>query len=147
MKNICCTFLFFLPLFIQAQDSLTVEMDSKIKMIIDKRIDINKNKPGISGYRVQIFFGSQRNEATKVKGDFSLVYPQIDAYLIYQAPNFKVRVGDFRTRIEANKFYQEIVKLYPSVFIVEDDINLPKINSIVKEEENVILEDNADRKN
>lgn len=142
MKKLLSTLIIILPIYLQAQDSLKIEMDPMVKMIIDKRIELNKNKASISGYRVQIFFGSQRTDANKIRSDFDLLNPEVPSYLIYQAPNFKVRVGDFRTRLEANKFYQEIVKQYPSVFIVEDEISLPKINS-----QKVEIQDEPERKN
>jgi hypothetical protein len=55
------------------------------------------------------------------------LYPEADAYLIYQQPNFRVRVGDFRNRMEAHALYKKMLEEFPEVIIVPDKINLPKL--------------------
>ena len=54
-------------------------------------------------------------------------YPGIGAYLSFKAPNYKVRVGDFRTKLDAQRFLNEILAVYPSAWIIDDIINLPKV--------------------
>jgi hypothetical protein len=51
----------------------------------------------------------------------------VGAYIIYQQPNFKIRVGDFRTRLEAMKFLKELQLKYATAFIVRDDVKLPSL--------------------
>jgi hypothetical protein len=46
--------------------------------------------------------------------------------MTYQQPNFKIRVGDFKTRLEALKFLKEVQGLYSTAFIVKDDVKLPE---------------------
>jgi len=81
----------------------------------------------MAGYRVQIFFGGQRTDANQIKNEFSRMYPLVNAYISYQQPNFKVRVGDFKTRLEAMKFLKQIHPLYTTAFIVKDDVRLPDL--------------------
>ncbi|MDQ3050305.1 MAG: SPOR domain-containing protein [Bacteroidota bacterium] len=80
----------------------------------------------MSGYRIQIYFGSDRTKANEVKTDFLQLFPNKGAYLIYQQPNFKIRVGDHKTRLEAMKFLKEIQSLYSAAFIVKDEVKLPE---------------------
>ena len=80
-----------------------------------------------SGYRIQINFGQDRNQANKVRGDFSVKYPGIPTYMAYQQPYFKVNVGDFRTKLEASKNLNLIRKNYPGSFIVKDKIYPPPL--------------------
>jgi hypothetical protein len=106
-----------------------VVQDEDITWLIAKYTNQNQTKPIISGYRVQIFFDSgnqSKKKANDVKTQFLAKNPDIPCYLVYQSPNFKVRVGDFRTRYEAYKFYREIKNDFPSAFIVKDEINFPK---------------------
>jgi len=81
----------------------------------------------MAGYRVQIYFGSVRQKASEVKQDFSGKHPNTASYLTYLAPNFKVRVGDFRSRLDAQGFLKSIEGQYPTSFIVQDEINLPPL--------------------
>jgi hypothetical protein len=74
-----------------------------------------------SGYRVQIFFG-KRDEAREKKVEFLQKYPDVGAYISYLAPNFRLRVGDFRTKIACEEFKREISEDFPASYIVKDKI-------------------------
>lgn len=98
--------------------------------IILKHININQKAKGIRGYRIQVFFASgtdAKNQALKLKNDIRNLYPQHEVYIIYEEPFFKLRVGDFRTKIEAYKLFKKIQENTPSAFIVEDIISLPNL--------------------
>ena len=79
------------------------------------------------GYRIQIYFGSERKGALDAKTKFLQAYPETEVYLIYQQPYFKVRAGDFRDRFEAHALYKKLLTEFDKVFIVPDKINLPKL--------------------
>jgi hypothetical protein len=106
---------------------LILTRDSRIDQLIAKQKDQNTMKQTIPGFRVQIYFGSVRQKAAEVKQEFSWKHPDVPAYLTYMAPNFKVRVGDFRTRLEAQGFLKAIDGQYPTSFIVQDEIRLPAL--------------------
>jgi hypothetical protein len=128
--------LFFLPGIASAQKYLTtyhkdstivLSRDERIDQLITRQKDHNTLNQSVEGYRVQIYFGSVRQKAADVKQDFSGKHPDIISYLTYLAPNFKVRVGDFRTRLEAQGFLKSIEGQYPTSFIVQDEIKLPAL--------------------
>ncbi len=110
-----------------SDSSVVITQDARVDDLIRKQKEVNLQKQTIPGYRIQIFFGSNRPKAIEVKMDFSMKHPQVTSYLTYQQPNFKIRVGDFRTRLEAQKFLKEIQGLYASSFIVPDEIKLPTL--------------------
>jgi hypothetical protein len=132
-------FIFLLAIFFPSQDllaqkyvtqpnadsSVTITKDSRVDDLIKKQKEINQQKQTIPGYRVQIYFGAIRQKATELKNEFSALHPEVASYLTYKQPNFKVRVGDFRTRLEAQKFLKNIQGQYATSFIVTDDIKLP----------------------
>lgn len=107
----------------QIQVLSTPELDSLVAL----NQQTNLQNPTISGYRVQIFFGSDRKAANDARTKFLQLYPELDAYLVYQQPNFKVRVGDFRTQQEAQAIFRNLLTHFDKVFIVPDKINLPKL--------------------
>jgi len=103
----------------------------KVRFIQDDRITLmdslkKANPAPMEGFRVQIFFGL-RAEANKVRIDFLRSYPDAGAYVTYLAPNFRLRVGDFRNRTDAERFKREIIKTYPGSYIVSDQISLPAL--------------------
>jgi propanediol dehydratase small subunit len=108
----------------------TIVQDLRLDSLLNRHIRINKAKGTIEGYRVQIHIASGTNSkkmANDTKAAFLSKYPDIEAYVIYQQPNFKVRAGDFRTRLEAHKLLHNLKRDYPGAFIVKDDINFPKL--------------------
>ncbi|MEP7170137.1 MAG: SPOR domain-containing protein [Bacteroidota bacterium] len=114
--TICC----FSKLFAQSND------DSLANLLVKKHIAINASKMTMPGYRVQIYYGSQRAKATEIRTEVLKNFPQVPAYLIYQQPNFKLRLGDFKTRMEAMKLLDEIKREYAQAFIVKDEVKLPE---------------------
>ena len=93
----------------------------------------------LSGFRIQVFTASGPNSKTKARKaqlKFNSEYSYLTSYLKYQTPNFEIRVGDFRTRMEAEKYLQLVKSSYPYAFIKKDFIELPPIEGIsVPEEE------------
>ena len=110
----------------QAQYYSLKSQDSLIHQLVNRHIAINQAKRSMPGYRIQIYFGQNRTKANEVKTDFLQLFPKTGAYLVYQQPNFKIRVGDFSTRLEALKFLKEIQSLYAAAFIVKDEVKLPE---------------------
>jgi len=99
-----------------------------ISSIMKKSIIINEAKPLISGYRIQIYSVSGVNSKDKVnkeKAEFLLKDIKAVAYIVYQSPYFKLRIGDYRTKLEAYHYLQEIIEEYPFAFVVKDEINSP----------------------
>lgn len=102
--------------------------DSRIGDLMNKKSMINEKKDGkVKGYRVQIHFGSDREKAKEIKVKFMQKFSSSTAYEKYEQPNFKIRVGDFRTRTEAFKFLKEISPDFPSSFIVQDEVELKEL--------------------
>jgi len=96
--------------------------------LVLKHVLVNEAKKGkMKGYRVQIHFGSEKAKALDTKTKFMTSYHDVPSYLDYQQPYFKIRVGDFRTKLEAYKFLQEITDEFPGAFIVSDEIELPQL--------------------
>jgi hypothetical protein len=104
-----------------------VQTDSRLDSLVKKNIETNKSANGIQGYRVQIFFGSERKQAQDAKTKLLQLMPDEEVYLIYQQPYFKVRVGDYRTKMEAEAVYRKLLHEFDKLFIVPDKINLPKL--------------------
>lgn len=108
---------------------VVIKQDSRIAALVAKHRALGE-KGKTDGYRVQIFFDSgnnSKNRAAAKKGQFIASYPGVGAYLTYQTPNFKVRVGDFRCRLDAEGFKAKIIGDFPDAFVVKDEINYPDL--------------------
>ena len=110
---------------------VTVEMDSLLVSNYNKLIVKNMLSSGIPGYRIRIYSDSgigAKKEQQQVRARFLSLYPGLDAYNRYDEPFFKVYVGDCRTKSEALKLQDKIRKNFSSPIIVEDFINLKRVD-------------------
>lgn len=74
------------------------------------------------GFRVQIYSGPNRSEAQAVQSQFKALHPEMDAYMTYHEPNYRVKVGDFTSRTEANNYMRILRSQYKNVFVFQEDI-------------------------
>jgi hypothetical protein len=117
-----------LTFYAQRGGSLKVHQSEEIAELVEKHKKINAEKKQMNGYRVQIYSVSgvkSREKAQEVLDKFTEQYPDGIAYIVYSAPYYRVRLGDFRTQIEALYYLQSIVDVYPYAFPVKDYINYP----------------------
>lgn len=109
---------------------ILINQDSRIHYLVNKHIKLNESEGTIKGWRIQIYNSSgkeSREQAKRVKEKFLNKYPEVNAYLIYQPPYFKIRVGNFRTKQEGFEFYKQIAKTFPILYFVPDNIVLPEM--------------------
>jgi hypothetical protein len=122
---------------------LNIIQDPALDTLISRYILLNKNQEekigyaGIEGFRIQIYASLDLNakvESSNIEIEFKDQFPDIDTYRIFAEPRwYKVRVGNFRSRVEAYKSYLIISKKYPASDLVRDIINLHDLNK--KEEQ------------
>jgi len=105
--------------------------DERIESLVQLHIDHNIKHPVFQGYRIQILMATG-NDALDIteeaKTKFLEKYPETRAYLTFDEPDYRVRVGDFRTRLEAEKFLEKIDRKYPGAWVIQDYINFPELS-------------------
>lgn len=88
-----------------------------------KKVDkSNATRVKRKGFRVQIYSGANRSEAQAIQAEFKSKHPGMDAYLAYYEPNYRVKVGDFTSRAEANTYMRILRSQYNHVFVLQEDI-------------------------
>ena len=112
-----------------AQDTL-IHKDPRIDSLIKKQIQINElttrdSRRNIPGFRIQVAKSNDRNQVFAIKTKIYQVYPELKPYLIYQPPNYKLNVGNFKTPEEAEPYLQKLTQDFPSgVYLVHDIIEV-----------------------
>lgn len=103
-----------------------VDSDPRLQTLVNKHMEVNGRAKG-KGYRVQIYFGADKSKANAEKAKFlSRGNDPTHAYEFYDVPNFKIRVGDFRTKLDAYRYLKKIKGEFPQAFIVESEIEYPE---------------------
>jgi hypothetical protein len=112
--------------------SLILNESSDIRLLVDTYVSENETKKTTEGYRVQILSESgneAKKKAMEAKTTFLTQYSTFPAYLLFQTPNFKIRVGDFRTKLEAYQCLKQIQMNFPNAFVVKDEIQFPSLEN------------------
>lgn len=125
---ICCLF----ALCTHAQDSATVMVhkDPRIDQLVKKQIEINEfttreARRFVPGFRILILSTNDRSKANDAKLKVYNNFPELKAYLMYQAPYFKLKAGNFKDQKEAEVYLKKIQVHFPTgVFIIRDTIEV-----------------------
>ena len=112
-----------------ASGTAFINQSIEIRNALSRHIVANSSAK-LQGYRVRIFFDSDRTaraKSTSIANGFREKYPEIPVYVSHVSPYFKVAVGDFRTRADAQRFASKLsaTGAYPYVFVVKEQINYP----------------------
>lgn len=120
----------------QALGDVSVEENYKVRQAVSRQVEANKGPEGeVDGYRIRIYFDNKqksREESQEVMARFKALHPGYNVYLKFNNPNFKVTVGDFRTKVDAQIALKEIIKAFPSAFIVKEKMRFPLVSDKVR---------------
>lgn len=114
-------------------EGVTVHQSAKIGGALERQIESNSRKQ-FSGYRIRIFFDNAqdaRDKSAAVLERFKEAHPDMMGYRSYDSPNFKVTVGNFRSRTEADAALESLKKEFPSAFVVREKFKYPSIGRYV----------------
>lgn len=134
MKRICCLFIFIALTtigFAQKRGSVNIHQDSRIETLIAKQRKMYAVDSSFNGYRIHVFMeiGNEAlTHAEQVKKQFEKAFPDIPIYLTYAEPYFRLRAGNFRNRVEAEKCLRRIKPRYKEAFVTADMIYRPKLD-------------------
>ena len=109
-----------------ANSDAPLHVNKKLDAILDTIAMRNKSVKFTNGFRIQIYVGNDRKAADDAKIYTYQKYPEIFPYLSYQQPIYKVKIGDFLNRMDAERYYSDIKDLYPSAMILPDRVEIKK---------------------
>lgn len=130
MKQVLFSIALFTSINVIGQGNVEVIKDARINDLIKKQGEIipPATQVQINGYRVQIFFDSDKSKVDNARMQFAKTNPKVETYVTYKAPNYLLRVGNFRTQMDADRLKAEVSTQFPTSFIVPEKVNLPRID-------------------
>lgn len=113
---------------------ITLSCPPAIDNLLNIHVKQNKHHKTFSGYRIQIYstssYGSNMVQLKQMRDNFEKAFPDMPAYLKYFDPDFKIRVGNFHSKLECIPALYRIRKLYPSSYPVKTDISIDELKRI-----------------
>ena len=107
---------------------ITLDQTSQVREALQNYVMNNAEKP-IPGYRIRVFYdnGPQaRDKSESIEQLLKAQFPGVMVYRSFESPNYKVSIGDFRTKDEALRIYNALKGTYPTAFIIKESINYPR---------------------
>jgi hypothetical protein len=140
MMKILLTIIMFISINTFGQDTtlrkhvdtgaIIIHKDPRIDLLVKKQIQINEETSREArrigkGYRLLVINTNKRDEAVAAKTKVYTYFPELKSYLIYQSPFYKLKVGNFKERKEAEEWLQRLKKYFPQgVYIMTDTIEV-----------------------
>ncbi len=120
IKNIVCLLLacWLLQGAVFAQE-IQINEDPKITQLQRNWVNANRANPKVDGWRVQIMATTDRSQAEEGRNRFRQLYPDVPADWVQERPYYKVRVGAFRSKLEALAFVATLLE-YPGAYPAKD---------------------------
>ena len=106
---------------------VTVSQSAAVRQALANHIRSNAAKP-LSGYRIRVYYdnGQQARSRSEVIERTLRSQYGLGVYRSFESPNYKVSIGDFRTKDEALKVYNALKGTYPTAYIIKETINYPR---------------------
>ncbi|WP_339816020.1 SPOR domain-containing protein [uncultured Imperialibacter sp.] len=103
---------------LKTQYDITQELDSVVMFIAEK----NLQKRVIDGFTVQVYSGPNRDQANNARAQLHSIGLDIPSQVVYVQPNFKVKIGKFYSRLEANQVYAQVREVFPNALLLPEKI-------------------------
>jgi hypothetical protein len=110
--------------------TVTILKDPRIDRLVRKQIEINEettrdSRRYVQGWRIQVINSPDRSKVFAAKATMLQEFPDWKAYLLYSSPNYKLRVGNFKTQEEAEDAVKQISRIFPAgIYVIPDVIEL-----------------------
>lgn len=93
-----------------------IEQSDLLPKLLDLKTEMTKDGKLGERYKIQLYYGDN-NTASETLKDFRAKYDTWPSQVIYETPNYKVWIGNFRNRLEADRALMKIKADYPAAFI------------------------------
>jgi hypothetical protein len=121
--NIFILGIFFQLFVLRIYGQIEVNVDERLEQKVSARLGRE-----LYGFRIQLAFDSDKQQVDIVRMNFLNKFPELETYITFEAPNFNLKAGNFRTQIEAELIKEKMVLQFPLNNIIKEKINLPSIN-------------------
>lgn len=105
------------------EGEIRIETSAHIDEMIVQKKEHNKAKNEYQGFKIQIYYGSEKR-CYEVKDEFSMLFSDIKTSIIFSTPQWKLQIGNYRTRLEADNAIVKIKKEYPSAIVLATAIEI-----------------------
>ncbi len=117
MKLIICTSVLCLTsaFSVAQQGRVNIHQDEKISNLMEIFKEVNSNE---EYYRIQVGFGPL-SKAEYIKSQVDIDFPELPSKIDFDSPTYRVRVGQFKNKLDAERKYIEVREKYPDAMLLK----------------------------
>ncbi|GAA4273937.1 SPOR domain-containing protein [Aquimarina gracilis] len=104
----------------QPEAIVTINEDPRIKILLNLKAKMEKEGDFSDRYKIQLYYGNL-NKANEIMETSKQEFPQWDSSIKWETPNFKVWLGNYRTRLDADRALKEVHEKFPNAFIFKPE--------------------------
>jgi hypothetical protein len=108
------------------KDEIPMNVNKQVDKALDSLSSHNKNIRYSSGYRIQVYVGNERKEVDDARSYIYQNFPDLNTYLSFSQPTYRLKAGDFTSRMDAERYYNSIRQRYSMAMIVPERIDIRK---------------------
>jgi uncharacterized protein YxjI len=103
---------------IAQEGNVSVNQDTRIEQLLKEKRKINPSITVNDRYKIQIFYGDN-DKARKTLTDFRKDFRELDGTIVFESPTYKVWVGNFKSKIDAERKLLDVKKKYPHALLIK----------------------------
>ncbi len=100
--------------------TITINQDPRIKKLLDIKSTMEKNGDFSDRYKIQLYYGNLK-KATEIITQAQELFPKWESSTKFETPNYKVWMGNYRSRLEADRALKEVHTKFPNAFIFKPE--------------------------
>lgn len=106
-------------------DSTSFPVTQRLNTVLDTAASYNRaNIKYIDGFTIQVYGGNDRATAKEYQLDIIRNFPDVESKMVFEQPNYKVRIGQYFTRLEAQEFFTEVRSVFPRAILIPTRITV-----------------------
>lgn len=112
------------------QTTEALHINKRLDLLLETMADRNRSIRYAPGYRIQVYVGNERQQAEATKLLIYQNFPELNPYLAYKQPTYRLKVGDFMRRMDAERYYSQIKQWIASAALQPDKVDIRRGISI-----------------
>jgi hypothetical protein len=112
---------------LKTSSNIVIRDRGNVNIAVERHKVINERSIFMNGFRIQVSFTNNKEEAMNTKAQFYKTFPSLRCYTTYEQPYHKIRVGDYQNMNESKEDLKMLLKTFPGAFLVPDKVRRKKI--------------------
>jgi len=110
-------------------DTISLDVSEKLNILLDTTSSYARSTiKYLDGFTIQVYGGDNRAAARNFRTDLIRNFPETKPKMVFEQPNYKVRVGSYYTRLEAQRFFLEVIEFFPKAILVPTRLNIQALS-------------------